>query len=56
MEQQLSAGLGERQIAQFVEDDEVETREIIGEPSLAAGARLGFEAIDEIDGVEETAA
>jgi len=53
VEQQLSAGLGERQIGQFVEDDEVETREIVGEASLAAGAGLGFEAIDEIDGVEE---
>ncbi len=36
MEQQLPAGLSEGQIAEFVEDDEVEAREVIGEPSLAA--------------------
>ena len=42
MEQQLPAGLGEGEIAEFVEDDEVEAREVIGESSLAAGA--GFRA------------
>src|SRR5271166_2257739 len=36
MEQQLPAGLSEGQIAEFVEGDEVEAREVIGEPSLAA--------------------
>ncbi len=56
MEQKLSAGLREWEIAEFVEDDEVEAREIIGKPSLSAGSALGFEAIDEIDGVEETTA
>ena len=34
--QQLPAGLSEGEIAEFVEDDEVEAREVIGEPSLAA--------------------
>src|SRR5208282_4710 len=56
MEQQLPAGLGEGEIAEFVEDHEVEAREVIGEPSLAAGARLSLELIDEIDGGEEAAA
>ena len=56
MEQQLSAGLGERQIAELVEDDEVEAGEIIGEPSLAAGPPFGLEPVDQIDGVEEAAA
>ena len=56
VEQQLTARLRERQIAQFVEDDEVEAGEIVGKPTLAAGSALAFEAIDEIDGVEETAA
>ena len=56
MEQKLSASLGERQIAEFIEDDEVEAREIIGEASLAAGPSFGLEPVDEIDGVEETAA
>ena len=56
MEQQLPAGLGEGEIAEFVEDHEVEAGEIIGEPSLAAGARLSLELIDEIDGGEEATA
>jgi hypothetical protein len=56
MEQELAAGLGEGQIAEFVENDEVETGQIIGEPPLAAGARLGLETIDQIDGGEEAPA
>ena len=55
VEQQLAAGLGEGQIAEFVEDDEVEAREIIGDAALASGARLGLEPVDEIDGGEEAA-
>ena len=38
VEEQLAAGLGERQIAELVEDDEVEAGEIIGESSLATSA------------------
>jgi hypothetical protein len=56
VEQQLSAGLGERQIAEFIENDEVETREIIREASLASSARLRLKPVDEIDGGEEAAA
>jgi hypothetical protein len=56
VEQQLSAGLGEGQITKFVENDDVEARHIIGESSLAAGARLGLKPVDEIDGGEEAAA
>jgi hypothetical protein len=56
VEQQLPAGLGEGEISEFVEDDEVEAREIIGEPSLAASAAFGLELIDEIDGGEEATA
>ncbi len=53
MEQQLPAGLSERQIAQFVENDEVEGGEIVGQASLTAGASLIFETVDQIDnGVE----
>ena len=36
VEQQLPAGLREGEIAEFVEDHEVEACEIIGKPSLAA--------------------
>src|SRR5208283_4076875 len=50
VEQQLAAGLGEWEIAQFVEDDEVESGEIVGETTLSAGSAFGFEAIDEVDG------
>jgi hypothetical protein len=56
MEQQLPAGLGEGQIAQFVEDDEVEADEIVGEPALAAGSGFAFQAVDQVDdGVEPAA-
>lgn len=56
MEQELTSGLGERQIAEFVEDDEVQPRQVIGDPSLLAATRLRLKAIDEIDNVEEPAA
>jgi len=36
VEQQLAAGLGERQIAEFVENDEVRPSQVIGEPALPA--------------------
>jgi len=52
VEQQLPAGLGEGEITQFVEDDEVEAGEIIGKSSLATGAGLSLELVDEIDGNE----
>ena len=32
MEQQLAAGLGERQVAEFVEDEEVHAGQMIGDP------------------------
>jgi len=46
VEEQLPARLRERQIAEFVEDNEVEPRGMIGDPPLAAGARLGLQAVD----------
>jgi hypothetical protein len=56
MEQELAAGLSERQIAELVENDEVYAGQVIGESSLAAIAGLGFEPVDEIDDVVEPAA
>jgi hypothetical protein len=56
VEQQLPTGLSEGQIAEFVEDDEVETGEIIGDASLASGSAFGLELVDEIDGGEEAPA
>jgi hypothetical protein len=50
MEQQLAAGLREGQIAEFVENDEVEARQIIGKPPLTASAGLRLETIHQIDG------
>ena len=35
MEQQLAAGLGEREIAEFVEHDDIQTGKPIGETPLA---------------------
>ena len=55
MEQKLAAGLGERQIAEFVEDDEVETGQVVGNPALSAASALGLKAVDEIDDVIEAA-
>jgi hypothetical protein len=56
MEEQLAAGLGKGQIAELVEDDEVEPGQVIGQPPLAAGAGFGVEPVDQVDHVEEPAA
>src|SRR6185436_7763493 len=53
---QLPTGQSERQVTKFVENDEVEAGEIIGEPTLAPGPAFGLEPVDQIDGVEEPAA
>ena len=53
MEEKLPAGLGEGEIAELVEDDEVHACEIVGDAALPAGARLGLEPVDEVDGGEE---
>ena len=52
----MPAGVGEGQIAEFIEDDEVEAGEIVGDASLASGSAFGLELIDEIDGGEEATA
>src|SRR5262249_45969404 len=53
MEQELAAGLSERKIAEFVENDEVEAGEIVGHPALTTLTAFAFEPVDEIDGGEE---
>ncbi len=55
VEQQLASGLGEGQVAELVEDDEVARGQLIGEPALAAGAGFGLEPVDQVDDVEEAA-
>src|SRR5262245_52099946 len=56
MEQELAAGLSERQIAEFIKDDEVHTSEVICEAALTSVARLGLKSINEIDHVVEPTA
>ena len=53
MEQQLPARQRERQIAELIEDDEIDPRQMIGDASRFTGAGLGLEPVDQIDGVEE---
>jgi hypothetical protein len=48
--------LGEGQIAEFVQNDEINAGEVIGEPVLSAAAGLCLKAIDEIDDIVEPAA
>lgn len=52
----LTVGLRERQIAEFVEHDEIDPHEQIGDLARAAAAPLDVEPVDEIDdGVEPAA-
>jgi hypothetical protein len=53
VEQQLAAGLCERQITEFVENAEVEPGEAIGDAALSPGASFGLQSIDQVDrGIE----
>ena len=56
MEQQLAAGLGERQVAEFVEDNEVHPGQMLGDTTLASVAGLDLQAVDEVDHVVEAPA
>jgi hypothetical protein len=56
VEQELPARLSEAQIAELVEHDEVQAREVIGQSALPAVARLGLETVDQVDDVVEAAA
>ena len=56
MEQKLAAGLGEGQISEFVQDDEVHPGQMLGKPALTSVAGLGLEAVDEVDHIVEAAA
>ncbi len=53
MEQELSACLGEWQVSQLIEDQEIETGDQIGGPALPVCARLGIQLVDQIDDIEE---
>jgi hypothetical protein len=56
VEQELAAGLGEGQITELVEDQEVEPAQQVGHAALPVGAGLGIELVDQIDDIEEPAA
>jgi hypothetical protein len=45
VEEQLSAGLCEGQIAEFVEPCEVEPGRVVGDAALLSGAVLGLEPV-----------
>jgi hypothetical protein len=51
VEQKLTAGLSEWEVAQFVENDEVHPGQMFGEPALTSVAGLAFETVDEVDDV-----
>ena len=53
MEQELPAGLGERQVAEFIEDDEIEPGEMLGQLAGAILAPLELQAVHEVGGVVE---
>jgi hypothetical protein len=56
VEEQLAAGLGEGQIAELVEDYEVEAAETVGEAALVSVAGFAVEPVDQVDDVEEATA
>lgn len=53
---QLTSGLREGQIAQLIENDEVEAGHVVGQPALLAVAGLGFQPVHQIDDIEEASA
>jgi hypothetical protein len=55
VEQELAAGLAERQIAELVDGDEIVAQQLLGETAAAAGGLLLLELVDQIDEVEEAA-
>ena len=52
VEQQLAAGLNERQVAEFVDDDEIVAQQLLGLPATATGGLILLELIEQIDQVE----
>ena len=53
MEQQSTAGCAERQVSQFVEDDEIEAQETVCDLSGPVGGLFLLQGVDEIDGGPE---
>ena len=55
VEQELSSGLSEGQMAQLIHDAEVEAHQMSGQSSSAVGAGLGVQLVDQIHDVEDAA-
>jgi hypothetical protein len=55
VEQQLAAGLSERQVTEFVEDDEFHPGQMLGDTTLPSVAGLDLEAVDKVDHIVEAA-
>ena len=51
MKQQLSAGLGEGEVSELIEDDQIAPAQLVGGAPLVAGPGFGIEVIDQIDDV-----
>jgi len=45
--------LAERQVAEFVDDDEIVAQQLLGQSATATGGLFLFQLIDQIDQVEE---
>src|SRR5258708_17433399 len=56
MEQKLTTGLSERQVAEFIEDDEVHPGQMLGDTTLPSVTSLDLQAVDEVDHVVEAPA
>ena len=54
VEQHLPAAHRERQVAEFVENDEIDPDKLVRQLPGLAGVGLGLELVDQIDGGEET--
>ena len=56
MEQELTAGLRKGQIAQLIENGEVQPGQMIGDAALTARPALALETVYQVDDIEEAAA
>ena len=50
----MSAGLGERQVTEFVQYDQVDPDQGVDQASGLIGIGLGLEFVDQVDDVEES--
>ena len=54
MEQQLAAGLTERQVAEFVDDDKIVTQQFFGQSASSTGGLFLLQLIDQVDAIKGT--